>query len=130
MPPPELRPGQQDTLRAVSNLFERRRKGGRTWTYTALGGVLAMVRVLTAASKSTTVGSGPYAVSTSTEVDAGGVAVIAGLFVGVPVAVGVGKLTRFSEKQEAAVTQAYQGGQPLPNSIRRRLSPADFMRVR
>lgn len=40
--------------------------------------------------------------------------------------VAIAKGARFSDKREAAVISAYQGGQPLPRAIRRRLKNKHF----
>jgi hypothetical protein len=89
--------GRRDTLRAVRNLFERRR------------------------ANSTTNG-----VRTTSEVGGSEVATAFGLLVGLPAAIGVGKLVRFSDKREEAITVPYTIGQPLPRYIARRLRRKDF----
>jgi hypothetical protein len=112
--------GRRDTLRAVRNLFERRRAGGRRWLYVTGGGVLAVTRALIS-SNSTTSG-----VQTTSEVGGSEVATAFGLLVGLPAAIGVGKLVRFSDKREEAITVPYTIGQPLPRPIARRLRRKDF----
>jgi hypothetical protein len=47
-----------------------------------------------------------------------------GVVVGLPAAIGVGKMVRFSDKREQAITVPYS--QPLPRRIARRLSKKDF----
>lgn len=116
-----MQQGRQDTSRAISNLFERRRKGGRRWTYVAGAGVLAFVRVLVSANNTTVSG----AVVTN-KVDGGEVATVLGLFVGLPAAIGIGKLVRFNEAPETTITNNYAAGKGLPRAIGRRLRRKDF----
>ncbi|MBJ6110678.1 hypothetical protein JAO73_16765 [Hymenobacter sp. BT523] len=103
-----------DTLRAISRLFERRRKGGKIWTYVGVSGALALVRALTAPS------------TNGNSVDGGGVAVLAGGFVVAPVVLGVLNLSAYSEAREAEVDQLYRAGRPLPKKIRQRLKKKDL----
>jgi hypothetical protein len=117
----ELTTGRRDTLRAVRNLFERRRAGGRRWLYVTGGGVLAMARVLVSSNSTTSTG-----VYTKSEVPSSEVATSFGLLVGLPAAIGVGKLVRFSDKREEAITVPYTTGRPLPKGIARRLRKKDF----
>ena len=122
--PTELSAGRRDTLNAISNLFDRRRKGGKRWAYVGVAGGLAMVRALTAAPET----NNSYgSTSTASSSDASGLALIAGVFLGVPAAASIGNLVRYSEKREEAVARAYRSGQPLPNDIRRRLKKKDFL---
>lgn len=102
-----------DTLRAIARLFERRRKGGKIWAYVGVSGALALVRTLTSSSNGNTV-------------DGGGVAVLAGAFVGLPVAVSIVNFSAYSEAHEAAVDRAYRSGRPLPNRIRQRMKRKDL----
>jgi hypothetical protein len=115
----ELTTGRRDTLRAVRNLFERRRAGGRRWLYVTGGGVLAMTRAIIS-SNSTTNGV------RTREVAGSEIATAFGLLVGLPAAIGVGKLVRFSDKREEAITVPYTTGQRLPRGIARRLRKKDF----
>ncbi|MBD2769939.1 hypothetical protein IC235_18780 [Hymenobacter sp. BT664] len=112
--PAELSAGKRDTLRAIGNLFERRRKSGKRWTYVGVVGVLAMVRALTSTR------------SDGSSLNAGGAAIIAGAFVGVPAAASLGNLLVYSEEHEDEVDRAYRAGQPLPKRIRHRLKKKDF----
>jgi hypothetical protein len=116
----ELTAGRRDTLRAVRNLFERRRTGGRRWLYASGGGVLAVTRALISANSTTN------GVRTTSEVKASDVATLFGVVVGLPAAIGIGKLVRFSDKREEAITVPYATGQPLPRRIARRLRRKDF----
>ena len=83
-----------------------------------------MVRALTAAPKT----NNSYgSTSTASSSDASGLALIAGVFLGIPAAASIGNLVRYSEKREETVDRAYRSGQPLPNDIRRRLKKKDFL---
>lgn len=117
----ELSQGRRDTLGALTSLFQRRRRGGKVWVGIGAGGLLATLRV--AANPNTTTTNG---VRTSTESNGGAVAVVALTFVGIPAAIGIGKLARFSEKKENELDRAYRSGQPLPRAIARRLTREDF----
>lgn len=110
----ELSVGKRDTLRAISNLFERRRKGGKRWAYIGGVGLLTMVRALTSTR------------SDGSSLDPGGAAIIAGAFVGVPAAASLGNLLGYSEKRENEVDRIYRSGQPLPKTIQHRLKKKDF----
>lgn len=103
-----------DTLRAIARLFERRRRGGKVWTYVGVSGALALVRALTSNS------------SDGGSVDGGGVAVLTGGFVVLPVAVGIANLSAYNETHEEEVERTYRSGQPLPKKIRQRLKRKDL----
>lgn len=107
-----------DTLRAIDRMFERRRKGGKTWAYIGVSGALAMVRVLTAAPSD----SNPK----SNSVDGGGVALLTGVFIGVPAVASITTLTAFSEQHQEEVERAYRSGKSLPKKIRLRLKKKDL----
>ena len=117
----ELTQGRRDTLGALTSLFQRRRRGGKVWVGIGAAGLLVPLRV--AANPNTTTTNG---VRTNTESNGGAVAVVALTFVGIPAAVGIGKLARFSEKREDELDRAYRSGQPLPRAIARRLTREDF----
>jgi hypothetical protein len=74
-----------DTLRAISRLFARRRKGGCNWNYLGLAGVLSLTRVLTSSSNN------------GNSVDGSSIAILAGAFIAAPVAIGVVNLAAYSE---------------------------------
>jgi hypothetical protein len=103
-----------DTLRAIDRLFERRRRGGKIWAYIGVSGALAIVRVLTSPS------------SNGNQVDGGGVALLTGVFVGLPVAASVINLKAYSEAREEEVDRLYRSGQPLPKKIRQRIKRKDL----
>lgn len=103
-----------DTLRAIARLFERRRKGGKVWTYVGLSGALAMVRILISGS------------SDNNSVDGGGVAAVAVGGIGVPVVVGVLNLTAYNEARQEDVERTFSAGKPLPRKIRLRLKRKDL----
>jgi hypothetical protein len=118
---PELRLGQRDTLAALDNLFQRRRRGGKVWLGIGVGGLLAVLQV--AANPNSTSTNG---VRTSTSPNGGAVAVVGLLFVGIPAAVGISKLANFSEPKAAELSRAYRNGKPLPRALTRQLLPEDF----
>jgi hypothetical protein len=105
-----------DTLRAIDRMFERRRRGGKIWAYVGVSGALALVRALTS-STSTNNGN---------SLDGGGVAVLAGAFVGAPVAISILNLSAYNEAHEEAVDRLYRSGQPLPKKIRQRMKRKDL----
>jgi hypothetical protein len=100
-----------DTLRAIDRLFERRRKGGKIWAYVGVSGALALVRALT---------------SDGSKADGGGVALLAGAFVGAPAVFSILNLSTYSEAHEEAVDRLYRSGQPLPKKIRQRIKRKDL----
>ena len=126
--PAEISAGRRDTLNAIAKLYDRRRAGAKSWGYVGLGGLLALVRVATAGSSGSRAGSGSSygAPSTSSSVDGGAIAIVGGVFVGIPAIIAISKLARFSEEHEQQVDRAYRSGQPLPASVRRQLARKDF----
>ncbi len=105
------RPGvapASDTLQAVHQLFSQRRTGG--WIWTGVGAAFA-ARILIAGA-----GSG----------NAGGTVVGTAVLGGGPAAIGIGKLSRFSEAKEAQVTADYQKTKRLPPYVQRRLKQKYF----
>lgn len=123
---PVLSQGRQDTITAINQLFERRRKGGRNWIYVALGGGLGVGRVLVAAdnantSTSKSINQSYGTTTTAQPIPGGTIATLFGIFTGIPAAVGIIKLAGFSTARQEAIISAYKQGQPLPAGIRRRL---------
>jgi hypothetical protein len=114
--------GQSDTIYAVRHLFERRRLGGKKWLFVSLSGVLGVTRVLLNPNTTTVNGY-----QTKSEVDGQAAAVFGVGFLGLPVAVGLSKLTRFSEKRENEVISTYTTSHRLPGTISRRLRRKGFM---
>ena len=112
-PAQRLENARADTLRAINRLFERRRNGGKKWAYIGLSGALAMARVLTAPNDGSTV-------------NGGGLALVAGTFIGVPLAASVANLATYREEREEDVDRAYRSGQPLPKKIRQRIKRKDL----
>jgi hypothetical protein len=111
-----------DTVRAVHQLFRKRRIGGIVWS--AIGGAAA-IQVL-AASVSSSNSSGTYSSSgnysrSSNSSNAGGTAVGILVFGGIPAGIGIGKLSRFSSSHERAIIASYEQGQALPHYVKRRL---------
>jgi hypothetical protein len=97
-----------DTVRAVHYLFSQRRTGG--WLWTGVGAAFA-VRILIAGAS---------------DGNAGGTLVGTAVFGGIPAAIGIGKLTRFSEATEAQVADYYQKTKRLPPYVQRRLKRKYF----
>lgn len=120
-PPTALRQGQQDTLRAISRHYSRRRKGGYTWLGIGTGGLLVFVRVL--ANPNTTTVNGRQ---TSSSVDGEAAAIVGLGFVALPGLIGVSKLTRFSRTHEEEVIRAYTTTNRLPQGWGYRLLRKDF----
>ncbi|TGE14848.1 hypothetical protein [Hymenobacter elongatus] len=92
-----------DTAQAIKALFTRRRAGG--WGYVRLNSysILPAIALFV-------LDTNPIGLALS----------------GTAAGVGIGKLVRFSAKKEATLLDAYQRGQPLPASVRRRLKSKYF----
>ncbi|MBC6606868.1 hypothetical protein H8B13_08560 [Hymenobacter sp. BT188] len=112
-----ISPSQADTVRAVRHLFQRHRTGG--WIWTGIGGAFALRIVSVAASSGATDGF-----SSSPSGTLVGVAVLGGI----PGAVGVGKLTRFSKAKEEQTISLYEQSNTLPPYVRKRLKRKHFAR--
>ena len=104
-----------DTVRAVHSIFSKHRTGG--WIWTAIGSAFAIRIASVASSSAATDGF------TSTPA---GTAVGVGLFGGIPAAIGINKLARFSAGREKAVISEYEAGKALPHYIQRRLKKARY----
>lgn len=115
---------RDDTVRAINHLFERRRASGKRWLYFSTIGVLGVVRVL--ANPNTTTVNG---YQTKSEVDGGAAATFGLVFFGLPAAVGVTKLVRFSENREDRIITAYTNSKILPRAVSRHLRRKDFVRA-
>ena len=125
--PAELSAGRRDTLAAIGKMYARRRAGAKSWGYVGAGGLLALVRVATAGSSTgSSTGSSYGAPSTSSSANGGAIAVVGGVFVGIPAIIAISKLVRFSEEHEQEVDRAYRSGQPLPAAVGRQLNKKDF----
>ena len=103
-----------DTLRAVSRLFERRRRGGLVWQAFALGGVLTTARTMASSDANTGQLSG------------GELATMLGIFVAAPVTIGAVNLTAYKKAHQEEVEAVYRAGRPLPKKIRQRLKKKDL----
>ena len=114
--------GKGDTLRAMNNLFARRRQSGLTWMLVTAGGLGLLARA--AANPDTRTVNG---VIVSSEPNTGAMAVIAVGLVGVPALLGVGKLVRFSHGKQQAAEQTIRSGQRLPRYVSRRLRRKYFI---
>jgi hypothetical protein len=97
-----------DTIQAVHQLFSKRRTGG--WVWTGIGAAFATRILIAGASES----------------NASGTLVGTAVLGGGPAAIGVGKLTRFSESKEAQVADYYQKTKRLPPYVQRRLKKKYF----
>jgi hypothetical protein len=97
-----------DTVRAVHYLFSKRRTGG--WVWTGIGAAFA-ARIITAGA---------------IDGNLGGALVGTAVLGGGPAAIGISKLSRFSESKEAEVTAYYQKTKRLPPYVQRRLKKKYF----
>lgn len=109
--PGELSVGRRDTLKAIGNMYDRRRRGGNRWIILGVAFAGAITRGVLAG------GTGNNAT---------GVALTYGVFGGIPAAIGIGKKIRFNENKENEADRAYRSGGALPRSISRRLKSKDF----
>ena len=94
--------------------------------YVGLGGLLALVRVATAGSAGSGSSSSYGAPAARNAADGGAIALVGGVFVGIPAIIALRKLSTFSEQREQQVDRAYRAGQPLPAAVRRRLKKKNF----
>ncbi|MGI4735366.1 MAG: hypothetical protein ACRYG7_09325 [Janthinobacterium lividum] len=97
-----------DTVRAVHLLFSKRRTGG--WIWTGIGAAFA-ARIIIAGA---------------IDGNVGGALVGTAVLGGGPAAIGIGKLSRFSDTKEAQVTDDYQKTKRLPPYVQRRLKRKYF----
>ncbi|GAA4033181.1 hypothetical protein GCM10022409_16880 [Hymenobacter glaciei] len=122
-----LRQGQGDTIAAIGRLYTKRRLGGKVWAGVTAGGGLALLRALGAGSSNSSGSStSGYNIQPKAQVDGGTIAVVAGIFVALPLIVGISKLSTYSETNEKAIVDAYRDGKPLPKNLINRLSPDYF----
>ncbi|UOR04163.1 hypothetical protein MUN82_14560 [Hymenobacter aerilatus] len=103
-----------DTIRAVQRVFSKHQTGG--WIWAAAGAILAG-RV---ASVATNNNSAAFSSST------GGTIIGAAILGGIPVSIGVGKLTRFSYAKEEQVVALYEKSGILPPYVKKRLKSKHF----
>lgn len=116
--------GHRDTVAAVNQLFERRRRGGRRWMLVAIAGGTAAVLSIRGTNSTTNTPAGP--ITTSTGLAGGAAALTLLAYTGIPAVVGVSKLSRFDERHQQAVIKFYNAGQPLPRYIGQRLRRKDL----
>lgn len=123
-PPPTLTAAPRtssDTIRAISRLYARRRRGGHNWLYVSSIGVLSLIRVLASPGTSN---YGGYTVKN--EVDGGAVALFGVGFLVAPAAYGTSKLVRFSEKREREAIDRFSATHRLPAGMATHLRRKDF----
>ncbi|MBD2720994.1 hypothetical protein [Hymenobacter armeniacus] len=101
----------RDTVFAVHKLFREKRGSGEGWTATGL-----------TATAGTAVGNPLYAAPQPNGSDVASAAVLGG----VPLAVGLLQLGRYSPAREAEVLKLYAEGWGLPRDIRRKLRRRHF----
>ncbi|UOQ99993.1 hypothetical protein MUN81_10940 [Hymenobacter sp. 5317J-9] len=101
----------RDTVFAVHKLFREKRGSGEAWTATGL-----------TATAGTAMGSPLYTPPQPNGSDVASAAVMGG----VPMAVGLLQMGRFSPAREAEVLKLYAEGWGLPRDIRRRLKRRHF----
>ena len=117
--------GKQDTMRALGNMYVRhntRRRAGKIWLGVALAGGLATLRVATA--KDPNASNNSYSPAPARNNDA--LAVVGGIFAGVPLLIGVLKLAGSSSNDQDSVVARYARRQPLPVGVVRQLRRKDF----
>lgn len=112
--------GKQDTMRALGNMFERRRRAGKIWLGVGAAGGLAALRVATITPKP----SSPYAPPPH---DNSAAAAIVGAVVGgIPLIIGIAKLAGASQRTEDDVVYDYAHGGKVPWGVAHHLRHRDF----
>ena len=106
-----------DTTRAIHALFSKHRTGG--WIWTAIGSAFA-IRIVSVASNA---GATQGFTGSPT-----GKVVGFGLFGGLPTAIGIGKLVRFSKTKEDETVALHEKSNILPPYVKRRLNIHYFKR--
>ena len=110
-----------DTVQAIHQLFQNRRRGGRFFTGAGGLGVVGAVSILAMPATSS---EPDFFTFTPTDKKLMLAVVIAETL---PLlGLGISKLHRFSKKEEEALVQQYQAGSPLSAAMRRRLCPKYF----
>lgn len=99
-----------DTIQAIHRLYSKHRTGG--WIWTGIGAAFAGRILGSSAAEGFDNASGTVV---GTLVLGGG-----------PAAIGIGKLSRFSQSTEDQVVTTYQKSKLLPNTVKRRLKKKYF----
>lgn len=111
----------QDTVQAIHNLFQTRRKGGRLFAIQAGAGLLGAVGYLAMPVSDSSPSLYSYTATDKRQISS---VLVAGAL---PVfGIGISKLSRFSKDKEKALILQYQAGGTVPATIRRRLRPKYF----
>lgn len=108
--PPATSAAASDTIQAVHQIFSKHRTGG--WVWTGIGAAFA-ARILTAGA---------------IDGNVGGALVGTAVLGGGPAAIGIGKLSRFSEAKEELAIAEYQKTKHLPPYVQSRLKRKYFNR--
>ena len=114
-------------MRALGNMYMRyasQHHAGKIWLGIGLAGGLATLRVATAGSSNTS--SNPYA-PTAPSYNGSAIAIVGGIFGGIPLLIGISKLAAGSslESQDSVVAR-YARNRPLPAGVVQRLRRKDF----
>ncbi|MCR5887306.1 hypothetical protein LRS06_05830 [Hymenobacter sp. J193] len=117
-PPPRLSPLQQDTVRALNNMYNTRRRAGKIWLGIAASSSLVFVRVLT---ETRTTPNGPVV----KEQPVGLYLVFAAISGGLAT-VAINKLAGTSKARQQEVSDTYFTTLKMPNSVRRRIKKKYF----
>ncbi|QNP52865.1 hypothetical protein [Hymenobacter qilianensis] len=111
----------EDTLQAIQNLFQTRRRGGRLFAIQGGAGLLGAVGYLAMPVSDSSPSVFSYTANDKIQI----VSILAAA--GLPLlGVGISKISRFSKEKERALIQQYRAGQPLPAHISQRLKPKYF----
>ncbi len=118
---PSFVSSKKDTIQAIRNMYERHRRAGKIWLGVATGGGLALLRVATARPVNNT-SYGP----TTTSDNSGALAVVGGVFCGLPLIIAVTKLAGTSEEVEEKQVQSYSQTGKIPDNIVKQVKSKDF----
>lgn len=117
-----------DTIRALSNLFLRKRKGGATRA--VVFGALGVVSIIgTANYKPSTVTINQGSAGSQTIETSSGPPAINYVFIGfsaIMVLTGIAQNSNYSVQKLDVLVNNYKEGNPLPVNIKRKLKPKDF----
>ncbi len=108
--PNPLAATSSDTVQAIHRLYSKHRTGG--WIWTGVGAAFAGRILGSSAAEGFS--------------NAGGTVVGTLVLGGVPAAIGIGKLSRFSQSTEDQTVAMYQKTKLLPSTVKRRLKRKYF----